>query len=38
MLGAKPDQQTPPEPKLKNPEEKDSFGFIEEYFKNKNYL
>lgn len=38
MLGTKPDQQTPPEPKLKNPEEKDSFGFIEEYFKNKNYL
>jgi ATP-dependent protease ClpP protease subunit len=38
MLGAKPDQQTPPEPKLKNSEEKDSFGFIEEYFKNKNYL
>ena len=38
MLGAKPDQQTPPEPKLKNPEKKDSFGFIEEYFKNKNYL
>lgn len=36
MLGAKSDQQTPPEPKLKNPEEKDSFGFIEEYFKNKN--
>lgn len=38
MLGTKPDQQTPPEPKLKNSEEKDSFGFIEEYFKNKNYL
>lgn len=38
MLGAKPDQQTPPEPKLKNPKKKDSFGFIEEYFKNKNYL
>lgn len=41
MLGAKPEPpepQTPPEPKLKNPEEKDSFGFIEEYFKNKNYL
>lgn len=38
MLGTKPDLQTPPEPKLKNPEEKDSFGFIEEYFKNKNYL
>lgn len=38
MLGAKPEPQTPPEPKPKNPEEKDSFGFIEEYFKNKNYL
>ena len=38
MLGTKPDQQTPPEPKLKNPEGKDCFGFIEEYFKNKNYL
>lgn len=40
MLGAKPESQTPttPEPKPKNPEEKDSFGFIEEYFKNKNYL
>lgn len=38
MLGTKPEPQTPPEPKLKNPEEKDSFGFIEEYFKNKNYL
>lgn len=38
MLGTKPKPQTPPEPKLKNPEEKDSFGFIEEYFKNKNYL
>lgn len=36
MLGTKPDQQTPPEPKLKNPEGKDCFGFIEEYFKNKN--
>lgn len=40
MLGAKPESQTPttPEPKPKNSEEKDSFGFIEEYFKNKNYL
>lgn len=41
MLGAKPEPpepQTPPEPKPKNPEEKDSFGIIEEYFKNKNYL
>lgn len=38
MLGTKPDQQTPPEPKPKNPEKKDCFGFIEEYFKNKNYL
>ncbi len=38
MFGTKPDQQTPPEPKLKNPEGKDCFGFIEEYFKNKNYL
>lgn len=40
MLGTKPEPQTPPtpEPKLKNPGEKDSFGFIEEYFKNKNYL
>lgn len=38
MLGAKPEPQTPPEPKPKNSEEKDSFGFIEEYFKNKNYL
>ena len=40
MLGAKPEPQTPPtpEPKTKNHEEKDSFGFIEEYFKNKNYL
>lgn len=38
MLGTKPEPQTPPEPKLKDPEEKDSFGFIEEYFKNKNYL
>ena len=41
MLGAKPEPpepQTPPESKPKNPEEKDSFGFIEEYFKNKNYL
>lgn len=40
MLGAKPESQTPttPKPKPKNPEEKDSFGFIEEYFKNKNYL
>lgn len=42
MLGTKPkpqaEPQTPPEPKPKNPEEKDSFGFIEEYFKNKNYL
>lgn len=38
MLGAKPEPQTPPEPKPKKSEEKDSFGFIEEYFKNKNYL
>ena len=41
MLGTKPEPpepQTPPEPKPKNPEKKDSFGFIEEYFKNKNYL
>lgn len=41
MLSAKPEPpepQTPPEPKPKNPEEKDSFSFIEEYFKNKNYL
>lgn len=41
MLGTKPEPpepQPPPEPKPKNPEKKDSFGFIEEYFKNKNYL
>lgn len=41
MLGAKPEPQTPPtpEPKPESPEEKDnSFGFIEKYFKNKNYL
>lgn len=40
MLGTKPEPQTPttPEPKPKNHEEKDSFGFIEKYFKNKNYL
>lgn len=41
MLGAKPEPQTPPTPapKPESPEEKDnSFGFIEEYFKNKNYL
>ena len=38
MLGTKPKPQAPPEPKLKNSEGKDSFGFIEEYFKNKNYL
>ena len=40
MLGAKPEPQTPPtpEPKPKNPEEKDSFGFIEKYFRDKNYL
>lgn len=40
MFGAKPEPQTPPtpEPTPNNPEEKDSFGFIEKYFKNKNYL
>ncbi len=40
MLGAKPEPQTPPTPELKpkNPEEKDSFDFIEKYFRDKNYL